>query len=263
MGDENEEVVSEEKPGCLTQIIVGVVAAVLGFLLVLLFDRLLTREFPNFHLSDTLAIFCWILAIQFLYWLLIRSKWIRTLIVACTLTIGSCSGADLLLEDQWPEYCAEEIYQTEFDRAIGSMARKGIDADDAYDLAAKALVDVCVEGEWTTNPAQHFHQALKWDVIDLRRQNQRCATAFNRFLDVSPAPKSVDTEIENKELVMSMMCALKPVDQQILLMAHVEEMTDGEIAQKLGSSSAAIKKRRQRAIKAIESAHNASQKKGN
>lgn len=251
----------EEQVGCVSRIIIGVMVlgpALLLFVSILMvFSKDLEKLAPGHYVF---ASFISMFAGFGIYKWVVNSKLLSRMMVTIAALMGCCTGGAVYLEASWPESCAAEIYPVQFERALGNLKRRGVDADDAYEIAADAVVEICVEGSWNENPAQYFHQALSTDIIDHWRRKGVCKTRQERLEHIRRHWRETLSE-EDVMLVRSVLCRLEPSDQ-LILQWFVEGKKNQEIADELGISLAAAKQRMKRAKDAFRVMYKMLEKEG-
>ncbi|QED25802.1 sigma-70 family RNA polymerase sigma factor [Microvenator marinus] len=236
----------DQQVGCVSRIVVALM--VLGPSVLLFFSILvvLNQDSGNaetWHL--VCASFISLFAGFGIYKWVVNSRFLSRMMVALAALMGCCTGGAVYLESTWPEHCAEAIYPTQFEHALRNLRTKGVSDDNAYEIAADAVVEICVDGEWNENPAQYFHEALSKDIIDHWRRKGVCRRSQERLEHIRQNWRD-PLSPEDIMLVRSVLCRLEP-DEQWILQKVVEGRTAQEIADELGISLSAAKQRTKRA----------------
>ncbi|MET0404122.1 MAG: sigma-70 family RNA polymerase sigma factor [Cystobacter sp.] len=135
------------------------------------------------------------------------------------------------------------------------IAAASIDRSDAWDLVHRTLMSVCLRAGERYDFDQYFLRSIQNGVKGWYRQPANARSCS--IDDIMEPVCDVDTEAEyvrheTQMRVQQALCELPEEDKQILKLRYFDEQSELDIAQRLGISYAAARKRLQRAREKLE-----------
>ncbi|HYO68920.1 MAG TPA: sigma-70 family RNA polymerase sigma factor [Archangium sp.] len=135
------------------------------------------------------------------------------------------------------------------------IASASMSSEDAWDLVYTTLLSVCLHSGERYDFEQFFLTSVRYGVNSWLRRPGNVRTCSIEFApepvcDIRPDDEYVRSETQDS--VRKALCALAHEDRQVLVLRYFDELSDLEIADRLGINYAAARKRLQRAREKLE-----------
>jgi len=162
------------------------------------------------------------------------------------LMIEFCTSTD--------EMAFHELMTRHHGKALGYIQKKVFNRQLAEDIVQDSFLKVVrskYQFDQSMKFAAWFYSILRNTCIDAARQRQRHQSKLEKVadnIDLFKCEKQV-----NSQDLQAILASVKEPDKTILVDHFIYGMTFAELAEKLGQSKEALKKRAQRAIKKIRS----------
>lgn len=144
--------------------------------------------------------------------------------------------------------CIESRYQ---DRALLDKAKRIagrlVGSEDASDVVHGVLLSVCLQQRDHDNFEQFFLRSVHFGALKWRRGARTCSIDEESEPACDLRPDDQYVQLETQHVVQRVLCSLGEEHRQVLLMRYFDDMSELEIAQRLGIGYPAARKRVQRA----------------
>jgi RNA polymerase sigma factor (sigma-70 family) len=129
-------------------------------------------------------------------------------------------------------------------------AQQFVGRADAQDVVGETLIEVCLHAYAPAAFEPFFLRSVKNRALNWRRDpdtGRTCSidSAPEPVCDMRPDDEYIQEEM--RRTVLAALCRLSSEDQQVLLMRVWDDISESEIAQRLGITHDAARKRLQRA----------------
>ncbi|MFE8604162.1 sigma-70 family RNA polymerase sigma factor [Archangium violaceum] len=152
--------------------------------------------------------------------------------------------------------CLDSQYQKrDMLQKAWNIAAASVSSEDAWDIVYTTLLSVCLHSGERYDFEQFFLTSVRYGVYSWLRRPGNVRTCSIEFApepvcDIRPDDQYVQSETQ--DAVRKALCALAYEDRQVLVLRYFEELSDLEIADRLGINYAAARKRLQRARDKLE-----------
>lgn len=122
--------------------------------------------------------------------------------------------------------------------------------EDAREVVGEALIDVCLNPRPIREFTPFFIRSVKNRALNWQRvpgNGRRCSLDILPDLSCDVRPDDEYIREEVRRTVHKALCALSEDDREVLVMRYLEERSHDEMAQRLGITGAAVRKRLERA----------------